>query len=506
MEHILTLIIGLAAGGTILFFLMRARLKSTADIARAEQEQACAVLNERLSSQTVAVEKLSEELEALKKLHEELRTEKEANGLKLAAAESAHLEMLKNEQAKARTLEQYEKRIELKDQEYRELSDRNSSLKSHISELETLLEEERKQTAEKLQLLEEAKTRLSDQFKNLANEILEKNSAKLNEQNHEKLAGILNPLGEKMKEFEKKVEETYVKGAKEHSSLIEQIKSLQKLNQQLSKGAEDLTNALKGDSKTQGNWGELVLERILENSGLQKGREYFTQVSHSTDDGRYQPDVIINLPDKKNIVIDAKVSLTAYERYCSESDPEEQAKALKEHINSLKRHIKELGEKNYQDLPGIKSVDFVLLFIPVEPAFGLAVRTETDLFFTASKSNIVMVTPSTLLATLRTVSHIWRQEDQSRNATEIARLSGELYNKFTGFVNDLDNIGSRLEQTRKAYDAAHNKLSSGRGNLIITAEKIKTLGARTNKSLPDDILEDAGVEIPSSPPEDRLLQ
>ena len=371
-----------------------------------------------------------------------------------------------------------------------ELSAVNTELKENIAVLETKISEERKMTEEKLKLLEESKIKLSEAFKNLANEIFEDKSKKFKEENKASIDALLKPLGENITNFRKKVEETHEKGIKERASLKEAISGLKELNEKLGKEAHDLTTALKGDVKKQGNWGELILERILEASGLQKGIEYTTQESITDEEGRRkQPDVIINLPEGKHVIVDAKVSLNAYERYTAAEDKETREKFLKEHISSLRKHIKELAEKHYQDLKELKTPDFVFMFIPIESASALAIQSEVDIFFEANKSKIVMVTPSTLLAGLKTISYLWDQEKQNKNAAEIARQSGELYNKFVNFVADLDGIGKRLDQASESYSAAMNKLKTGRGNLIITTEKIKKLGARTNKQLPEELFE-----------------
>ncbi|MFY0593716.1 DNA recombination protein RmuC [Roseivirga sp.] len=330
--------------------------------------------------------------------------------------------------------------------------------------------------------------RLNDKFalafKNLANDIFEENSKKFTTQNKANLQDILSPLKEKIGEFQKRVEENSKDGAERNTKLSEQIKHLSELNKRITKEAENLTKALKGDAKTQGNWGEVILERILEKSGLEKGREYETQSSNLGDDGRrYQPDVVILLPEERHIIIDSKVSLTAYERFTRALDEEEKALQLKLHIGSIKSHIKGLSDKNYQNLYGLDGLDFVFLFIPIEPAFMVAVQEEPDLFNEAFSKNIVIISPTTLMATLRTISSIWKQEYQSKNAIEIARQSGALYDKFVGFTEDLLKVGDNLSSTQKNYDAALNKLTDGKDNLIRKTEKIKKLGAKTSKQI-----------------------
>lgn len=364
-----------------------------------------------------------------------------------------------------------------------EFSSLSSILKSENSNLIQKLDEQKKE-------IEELQQRFVKEFENLANRIFDEKSSKFTAQNKDNIDQILKPLNEKIKEFEKKVEETYDKESKQRFSLEVEIKKLYEANLQITKDATNLTNALKGQSKTQGNWGEFILENILEKSGLVKGREYIVQESYTGEDRkRFQPDIIINLPENKSLVIDSKVSLVAYERYSSAEGDTERVNALREHIASLKNHIKGLSEKNYQNLYQIQSLDFVLMFMPIEPAFSLAVQYEPGLFNEAFEKNIVIVSPSTLLATLRTIASIWRQEKQNKNALEIARQSGALYDKFVGFVEDLINIGNRIDASKASYVEAMKKLREGSGNLISRAEKIKKLGARTSKSLPKALLD-----------------
>ncbi|HEY4756680.1 MAG TPA: DNA recombination protein RmuC [Ignavibacteriaceae bacterium] len=356
-----------------------------------------------------------------------------------------------------------------------ELSTSLSSLKSDYSN--------QKAEIEKLQ------EKFTKEFENLANKIFEEKSTKFTEQNKEKLSEILNPLREKISEFEKKVDETNKESIKGHASLREQLQMLKEMNQQITQEATNLTNALKGQSKTQGNWGEFILESILEKSGLVKGREYVVQESITAESGRrFQPDVIIKLPENKSIVIDSKVSLVGYEKFVSSENENEKQLGLREHINSIRSHIKNLSGKNYQNLYQLESLDFVLMFMPIEPAFAYAVQSDASLFTDAFEQNIVIVSPSTLLATLRTIASIWRQEKQNRNALEIAKQSGDMLDKFTAFVEDLLTVGKGLISVKDNYDKAMNKLTDGRGNLISRAEKIKELGAKTTKTIPPSLL------------------
>jgi DNA recombination protein RmuC len=334
--------------------------------------------------------------------------------------------------------------------------------------------------------------RFTKEFENLANKIFDDKSQKFTEQNKTNLGEILNPLGEKIKDFEKKVNDVYVSEGKERASLKNQLEMLQQLNQQMSKEANNLTKALKGENKTQGNWGEFILESVLEKSGLVKGNEYKVQESFTNEEGkRLQPDVIINLPENKTLVIDSKVSLNAYERFSSADTEEERILASKEHLLSLKTHIKGLSAKSYQSIHQIQSLDFVLLFIPIEPAFALAVQSDSGLFNDAFEKNIVIVSPSTLLATLRTVASIWRNEKQSNNAIEIAKKAGDLYDKFEGFIKDILEVGKKIDQTKSNYSDAMNKLIDGRGNIISRFEELKTLGAKADKQLPQSLIDRA---------------
>lgn len=366
----------------------------------------------------------------------------------------------------------------------------NSKNQQIITRLQTTLDQEKKQMQEKLALLQEARESMNIEFKNIANEIFDNKQKVFSEKSGEQLDSLLKPLSERIKDFEKKVEETYSRESRERFSLIKEVKNLQELNVRISQDAVNLTNALKGQSKAQGTWGEIILQRVLEKSGLQKGREYEIQVSLKNEEGRrLQPDVVVHLPEGKDVIIDSKVSLTAYERFCSAEEEDERQQALRDHIQSLRNHIKVLSDKDYQKLENVHSLDFVLLFLPVEAAFSLAIQHEGDLFGEAFEKNIIMVSPSTLLATLRTIQNIWRYEQQNRNAQEIADRAGSLYDKFVNFIRDLEEIGEKLNSARKSYDNAHNKLSSGRGNLVARAETMRELGAKVSKKLPSRLVE-----------------
>ncbi|MFT4684104.1 MAG: DNA recombination protein RmuC [Urechidicola sp.] len=345
--------------------------------------------------------------------------------------------------------------------------------------------------------VENLQKKFTKEFENLANKILEEKSTKFTEQNSKNLQEILKPLQSNIDKFEKRVEDTHKDNIRQSSALKQQLEELSKNNLKISQEAINLTKALKGDNKTQGNWGELILERVLEKSGLEKGREYEMEKSFNVDDEnhlRLRPDVIIHLPDNKKMVIDSKVSLTAYEQFVNSENEDEKAQFLKDHISSLNRHVSQLSDKKYEDLYQIESPDFVLLFVPIEPAFALAINQDNQLYNKAFEKNIVIVTPSTLLATLRTIDTMWNNEKQQRNAIEISRQAGALYDKFEGLVTDLTKVGKKMDEAKTEYKGAMNKLVDGRGNLISSVEKIKKLGAKAKKALPKAIIERANED------------
>ena len=370
----------------------------------------------------------------------------------------------------------------------------NSEEKNQLHSSLAVANTEKNNLLEKLdsqkQELEALQEKFKVDFENIANKIVNQNSKMMQDQHKEKLNDILTPFKEKIEKFEKKVDDTHKESIRENQSLKEQILGLQKLNQSIGEEAKNLTNALKGENKTQGNWGEYILESVLQKSGLEKGLHYQVQDSQRDEEGKLkQPDVVVNLPDNKVVIIDSKVSLIDYERYVSAEDKEEKETYLKAHINSIKSHIKGLSDKKYDALYGTQSPDFVLLFIPIEPAFNEAIREESDLYNLAFDKNIIIISTSTLLATLKTIGSIWKQENQTKNAIEIAKQSGALYDKFVGFTEDLITIGKKMDDAKKGYSEAMNKLSDGSGNLIRRVEKIKKLGAKANKSIADNLLD-----------------
>ena len=403
---------------------------------------------------------------------------KEINNLsteKRIAMERANQLLREVDEWKERTTAEQEKNVSLNKQ----LSTKEESYKNIQEKLDKQKEE-----------IENIQTKFAAEFKNLANEILEDKSKKFTEQNKTNIDEILKPLNEKIKDFEKRVVDTYDKESKERFSLQNEIKNLVVLNQTISREANNLTNALKGQAKTQGNWGEMILENILEKSGLVKDREYFVQKSFTDEEGkRLQPDIVVNYPGNKSIVIDSKVSLNAYERFSSEDDKTKQEGELKLHIDAIKMHINTLSAKNYQDLYQLISLDFVLMFIPIEPAFLLAIQADPDLWSYAYERRILLISPTNLISTLKIVSSLWRQEYQNRNAMEIAKQSGDLYDKFVGFVEDLVSIGKKLDSTQDTYKESMKKLYSGSGNLVKRTENIKALGAKASKSLPQNLID-----------------
>jgi len=364
------------------------------------------------------------------------------------------------------------------------------SLSNQLTKVSAELESEKRISQEKLEQFNESKKQLTDHFRNLAQDILEEKSQRFATQNQQNLDLILKPLQEKISDFRKRVDDVYSEEVKERASLQAEIHNLTALNLQMSQDANALTKALRGDSKAQGNWGELVLETILENCGLRKGHEFDVQDTQRTEEGNIvYPDVVIHLPESKHVVIDSKVSIAAYTRSVQTDDPDEQKLELTAHVSSIRAHMNGLSAKNYQSLYGLGSIDFVLMFIPIEPAFLAAIGHQSNLFQDALAKNIVLVCPSTLHATVRTIAHVWRQEHQNRNALEIARLCGAMYDKFVGFVDDLDGVGKSISQTQKNYDEAYKKLTTGNGNLVRSAQRVKELGVKPNKSLPNTLIE-----------------
>ncbi|MGE6659789.1 DNA recombination protein RmuC [Pseudomonas sp. NPDC077408] len=457
---------------------------------RLSQQQAeLSLLEERLSQALMAQEGLSAQLETSRQDQADLHESRAALQSE-AAVLRRESEWLQAQRLETReTLDDLQAERDAQQAELRALSAAHAAVTAELNE-------QQKTHEQRLTDLQGARDELRAQFAELAGKIFEEREQRFAETSHERLGQLLDPLKERIQSFEKRVEESYQNEARERFSLAKELERLQQLNQRLGDEATNLTRALQGQ-KTQGNWGELILERVLEHAGLEKGREYHTQVSLKSADGeRFQPDVLIQLPGDKQVVVDAKVSLTAYQALICAEDEGSRALALKQHVLSLRNHLKGLSLKDYQRLEGLQSLDFVLLFVPIEAAFAAALQADPELFQDAYSKHIVIVSPTTLLATLRVIDSLWRQERQSQNAREIAERAGGLYDKFAAFIQDLDEIGTRLQQLDKAYLGARNKLTDGRGNLVGRAEQLKLLGARASKRLPSDWLERAGAELP----------
>jgi len=455
---ILFLAIGLVLGAVVIFFYFKTKQQAPVDTTELD--------NLRQQNQT-----LQNDLSRSQERASQLGTQYEQYKLEVATQQDL-----------------YKQELNTSRQQVLELSNQLTARETDLTNLRQRLDEQ-KQEVEQLQ------QKFAIEFKNIANEILEDKSRRFTEQNKTNISEILNPLQEKIKEFERKVDDTHKQSIVTSAELRNELKMLHDLNKTMSKEAENLTKALKGDNKTQGNWGEMILEKVLERSGLMKDREYFIQNSYTTEDGkRYQPDVIVKLPEGRNVVVDSKVSLVDYERCGAAETDDDRVLFLKAHINSLRSHIKGLSEKQYQSIYELSGLDFVLLFIPIEPAFSIAIQQDGELYTYALDRNIVLVTPSTLLATLKTIANIWRQDNQNKNALEIAQQSGALYDKFVGLAESLVKVGKKIDESKNEYVDAMGKLTLGKGNLIGRVERLKEMGAKTTKAIPQGLLDRAGVE------------
>ncbi len=478
-----SILLGLA-GAALPLLVLAWQLQRRASATQAE----VALLQERLAMSLLAQDGLNAQLETSR---DEIADLSQINTTRQAelAALRREVELLQIERDDARdaahawNIERAGKEAELR------------RLDAHAASLNAELREQQESHQQRLSDLQGSRDELRAQFAELAGKIFDEREQRFAETSQQQLGQLLDPLKERIQSFEKRVEESYQAEARERFSLAKELERLQQLNLRLSDEATNLTRALKGQ-KTQGNWGELILERVLEHAGLEKGREYQTQVTLKGPDGeRFQPDVIIYLPGDKQVVVDSKVSLTAYQQYVAADDNAIGQIALKQHVLSLRTHVKGLSGKDYKRLDGLHSLDFVLLFVPIEAAFSAALQAEPTLFQEAFDRNIVIVSPTTLLATLRVIDSLWKQERQSQNAREIAERAGWLYDKFVLFIQDLDEVGNRLQQLDKAYSSARNKLTEGRGNLVSRSEQLKLLGARASKSLPADLLERAMTDV-----------
>lgn len=488
---LVVVLVAVLVGAAIVHFLSASRL---ADITRltqalAEQEkinQAGAIERARLGEK---IEQAQKELANLA----HLRTAAEQLAAREAALRGTHeqLEALRAEKASAQ-------------QERAGLEAQVRQRGEQIAELTTRLDALREQLTAERALLQEAQEKFGVHFENLAQKIFEEKSQKFSEQNKVGIDSVLNPLREQLKEFREKVDGAYNNEARERFALREQLTRLENLNRQISDDAVNLTRALKGDKKLQGNWGEVILTRVLEESGLRDGHEYETQFNLRNDEGQRQiPDVIVRLPENRDIIIDAKVSLVDYERYCTSEDADEKERALKAHVQALRNHIRSLSDKAYENLPGIRTLDFVFIFMPVEAAFMLAVEHDPALFREAFDKKIIIVSPTTLLATLRTVESIWRYERQNRNAEAIAKQAGLLHDKFVGFIDTLKRIGDHLGRSQQAYDDAFKQLSEGRGNLVNRTLVLQKLGAKTKKQLPGELVDTGTDALEFDAPEEE---
>ncbi len=485
----LALLIGAGLAAAITYSLTRSRLYDA--VAAAENRGRAEIVHlERL---------LSEREQALS------RAEQEAVELREQKAQLA--------EEKARLSEKAEQSLGLKEEveqlrkihqaETRELNQALAKAGSTISTLNTRLEEQEKANAERFKQLDEAKTKMAAEFENLANRILDEKSRKFTDQNQTQLGALLNPMREQLDGFRKKVEEIHVADVKERSSLSEQLNQLRELNQQINQEAINLTRALKGDKKAQGNWGELILERVLEQSGLRKDIEYETQGAFRNDEGKLlKPDVVIRLPEGKDVVVDSKVSLLAYNHFVNAEDDDTRRLALREHVQAVRQHIDQLSGKDYGALNGLRSLDFVLMFMPIEPAFVAAFQADEKLFADAFEKRIVVVTPTTLLATLRTIENIWRYERRNEHARDIADRAGAVYDKLRGFVEELEKLGNQLDTVHGTYKGVMNKLTRGRGNLISQSQRFLELGVKVKKELPKTILEQSDIGSEENRPQE----
>lgn len=457
------------------------------DLDKANRE--CAQFTERAQRLIVVEENHKETCEIAEKLKGDVSDLREMNGRLTADIAAKQKRLIEIEQTQQNL--STERDALLKDQ---------AGFLSKIAELNTTLNKERTQTQEKLELLNEAREQLSNSFKTLANEILDEKSKKFTDQNQTNLGQLLNPLKQQLTDFKTKIEEVYVNEGKDRSVLTDQVKQLIQLNNSLSQDAQNLTLALKGDRKTQGNWGEIILDDVLEKAGLRAGQHYERQGSIKSEDGQSHviPDVVLHLPGDRHLVIDSKMTLPDYRAFASADDEEERVAALKRHLTSIRTHIKGLSEKNYQSLYGLKSLDFVVMFIPLEPAFMIAVTNDRELFQQAWDKNVLLVSPSTLLFVVRTVAYLWRQEDLSRNAKDISNRGAELYDKLVGFITDLQKVGERIQQAQDSYNDARKKFSEGSGNVIRQAEMLKQLGVKPSKTLPTQWVELAMEESPQA--------
>ena len=444
----------------------------------------------------------------------ELEEKVETLGSELNINRESVLELTADKKGLETLIQEKEKLISSFESQLREIKSDHYDLQSSfmnkekiISELQTTIEKDKEINIQKLQILEEAKEKLSLEFQNLGNKIFEDKSKKFTIQNKENLDNVLNPLKEQIKDFDKKVSDTYEKETKERVSLVNQIEQLKNLNEKISQDAVNLTNALKTETKTQGTWGEFVLEKVLEISGLEKGREFETQDTYRDEEGSmYRPDVVVHLPDGKDVVIDSKVSLTAYERYSSSEDETEKSDALSSHVQSIQNHLKELGNKKYEELKQLNTLNYILMFLPIEAAYLVAIEADKDLLRKAFEKNIIIVCPSTLLSTLRTIQSIWQFEHQNKNAQKIADEAGKMYDRLVDFTVHLESVGNRLNQASSSYESAVKTLSTGKGNIVKKAEDLRKLGIKNKKSISSDLADSEDTKPVDEPEQNPPLK
>lgn len=471
--HLLFGFAGASIAYAVAHVLTKSRNQQELALLEQELESEKKLAGTQLHQLTQQVEKQQQELDELDLERDKLAQEqKQSNGRLMAAME------------KLRYFDAIQKEKEYLTQQLEFSRQANSNIEAELREQEARNEEERKASQEKIELLERAEERLKQQFENLANQLFEQKTKTVDEQNKVSLEGLLSPLKEQLEGFKKQVNDSFGFEAKERHTLVHEIRSLQQLNERMTQEAVNLTNALKGDNKQQGNWGEVVLSRVLKESGLREGHEYDTQVSMDDEDGkRFYPDVIVHLPDEKDVVVDSKMTLVAYERFFNSEDFNQKEHALDEHLMAIRAHLRGLSKKDYHKLNGLRSLDYVLMFIPVEPAFQVAIEADPSLISDAMEQNIIIVSPTTLLVALRTISNLWRNERQNQNAKIIAERASKLYDKMRLFVDDMEAVGGALDKANQSYQGAMNKLASGRGNLIRQAESFKELGVEVKRDI-----------------------
>ncbi|MDF2178881.1 DNA recombination protein RmuC [Aliiglaciecola sp. CAU 1673] len=469
---------GLAFGALLSWALVASRATADKQALQSELDKLGLQLTQSQQSLHEAYEELSEKEQTLSAYHQQqLQTQNQLGQFRQQAElHASHIPELKQQAA------HWQER-------WQQANDQLGMLRTQLESQAARFEEEQRAATDKLELLKQSEERLKQQFENLANQIFEKKTEHFSQSSKQSLDGLLTPLKDQIEGFKRQISDQYVKEGQERASLKTEILSLKELNRQITEEAAALTKALKGDNKQQGNWGEIVLERILTESGLREGHEYDTQGQYKDEHGKaFKPDVIVHLPNDKDVIIDAKMSLAAYERYFNEQDDSVRAAHLAEHINSIRNHIKGLGKKDYQKLDGIKTLDYVLMFVPVEAAFLLAIDQAPDLIKLALDHNIMLVSPTNLLVALRTINNIWQYEYQNQNAQHIAKKAADLYDKFVAFTEDMQGIGTSLQTVQKKYDGAINKLSEGRGNLVRRAEEFRKMGVQSSKQLSDKLL------------------